>query len=662
MKLKTEEAKELLLYYKKILERKLKNRKKDILDFLKGEKDIELKSPEIPTAIGVFIPFLIVLQAFYPSFLNFLTLILSIPLIIIVAIFVVVLIFVGGIGLLGASIFARFAVSFGIILAILTLLPSICNLITGRTSPAIYETISKMRTIQLPPLLFPLVTTKFVIFPGGLIESKILALIFFVPSLIIFPLIGSKIKSFGGFCIYNLFLIFLLYYLPIAIFTSSTFIQYLLPWQIRSYLKGEYIEEIPGKGGITITFGSGETVTPPKVIAGSPYFYTFTVTNNYEKNISITFNPFIEVLYKGKYLKFFTNTTSLNMQAAKNKSYPIPISLVFDPKKMKLENNCPYAEDIIRSYWHLDPEEEVECALGKNCTGNKACIKIMSFLCECVNWSIATCNGDIARIGLNYNHTGFLRGKATLYYGEEYKEIPTQKFIQGPLTVYATFIPNPWIDKYYREYQDKVILRLEAEGSGEITIENITLNLTKVSIITNIEGYSEELKKPVNFTMVEEISLNLRNCTYIYPKGEKPKISGEGRALIYRCEFDPPSINITVKELKVLKESYVTQVNYAELNKYCSYGFEAELMKTFKNKKVAKELASILEKSPLCKAKEGKGEIKEKSKEEIKELIESTLRRIDVGFEIDYIRKSSTYSYWTDINKNTPTCEDLKKQ
>ena len=649
LKKKGKDLKEILIYQSLLM----KDKSKESLS-----KRIEKEFFEVPTFLRILVPFLIFLQAAFPSFLSFLTLIVSLPLAIILAIIVIAVI-IGVSYLMIHPYISDLILSLGVILIIFVLVPSICNSITGRPSPAYYETLSKMRTIQLPPLSFTFITTKTVFFPGALIKSEIVALAIICLGLIIFPAIGSKTKGLGSFIFYNLFLIFFLYYLPITIFTSPTFIQYLFPWQVRSYLKEEYIKEIPGKGGITITFGTGETTTPPKVIAGSPYYYTFTVTNNYEKNISITFNPFIEVLYKGKYLKFFTNTTSLNMQTAKNKSYPIPISLVFDPKKMKIKDTCEYSEDTIRSYWHLDPEEEVECASDKNCTGNKACIKVMSFLCECVDWNITTCNGDIARIGVNYEHTGFLRGKTTLYYGEEYKEVPTQKFTQGPLTIYATFFPNPWIEKYYRGYQDKVILRLEAEGSGEITIKNITVNSTKISIITNIEGYSEELKKPVKFTMIEEISLNLRNCSYI--PGKNPKISGEGRVLIYRCEFDPPSINVTVKELKVLKESYVTQVNYAELNKYCSYGFEAELMKTFKNKKVAKELASILEKSPLCKAKEGKGEIKEKSKEEIKELIESALRRIDVGFEIDYVRKSTTYSHWTDINKNVPICEEMGK-
>jgi hypothetical protein len=645
-----EEILEWLKKYKARYEKYKKKYKEYIIPIV-----TEVKKTPFLLPFKLLIPLLIFLQAYHPSFLAQFLFKVKLSLILTsigIGILIAVLIYV--VGVVVASVvlkrflpqIANLIVSIVIILTILFVVPWVCNTLTGRNSPNYYEIVLRMKTIKIPPLI--LVTQP--IFPGIVLTAKSIALFSLIVGTLIILLISLHIKSFPGLFAFSGFLLFALYFAPIILFAQPWAEKYLFPLQSNVFLKSSEIVTIPTKGGIDIKFGKEEAYYQPTLMAGYDYYSSFTVTNNYERGISFSYTPFIEVLYKGSEIKFTKSINSLKLEKEWTKEEP----LTFKSDELTLVGTpCPYPTSTLANYYGI-LEEEVECSGEKGCAVGK-CLKIASMICECANWEKVTCNGDLARLGIEYSHDGFLKGKATLYYTkEEYQEVPIQKYVQGPITVYVTFYPNPWIEKIYGE-EDKAILRFEAEGNGDIIIDKIKVDSAFAQVVTSITGYSSEIGDVVNFTLIENVSLEKIECKPILdevPSGEK--------VVIHECYFKPPSVTLVLMETEKLDLSYEEEITYENIDEYCETGFRNKLIEVL-GPKIGGELSKVLrDKSTLCRIKAGEeAESKGLTEEEFKEIVGNMLRFIDVMFEIEYTRDATAYSLWVDIYRDTPICAEI---
>jgi hypothetical protein len=481
-------------------------------------------------------------------------------------------------------------------------------------------------------------------FEGIAFPAKIIASFIGFFLLVVVVLVGLKTKTFLGHVL-TWALLLLIYAAPLAMLKQGLFAEYLFPLQSDVFVQSSEVITIPAGGGMSIKFGKEETYYKlSTLMAGYDYYAPFTLTNDYVRGVDFTYAPFVEVLYEGTKVKFEKWEKSVKLEESSKKDF----LEIFKPEELTVVGKpCPYSDEVL-----LELYEEVECSADTKC-GEGVCLEVGMMVCRCVDWEKATCNGDAARVGISYVHDGFLRGVATLYYSkEEYVEVPTQKYVQGPLTVYAIFHPNPWIEKIYGE-GGGVVLMLEGYATGDITINEVKIDSTFTQITTSVYGYSKEVGDIVNFTITENLTLEKVECRHLVEE----KLPLKKRVVFYECNFNPPSLTLVSKEIKKLDIKEEERIAYEELEEYCKEGFRNRLFDIFPES-VASELDKILEgRSSFCKIIEGEEiETKELLESEVEEMVKNMLRSIHVNFEIVYTHSGTELSSWVDVYKDTPAC------
>jgi hypothetical protein len=335
--------------------------------------------------------------------------------------------------------------------------------------------------------------------------------------------------------------------------------------------------------------------------------------------------------------------------------------LFYNPEDMTIETpeSCYYTTYQIASYNDIN-ESSVICAYNKPCESEKTtCVKTASFMCECLDWKGLTCGGYRAYMGMDVEHTGFLRANGTLFYKKEYfSPIANTKTVQGPLEVTPIFLPNPWIEIIHNKSFQNITLALEIKnnGGGEIEITKASAYPANLQVITSVKGFSESLKNYVEIIVNESLGLDILNCKDITGKIE----SG---LKIYKqfCTLSRPHLKVEIVNVTVGNETISSNVEVNDVKDYCSNGLSS-LNVSEELKGYFKDIEKAVGATGLCEILQEKNVSEEKItglKEEWKNKIENSLKAINVIIELDYDRKFTYRSGSINIYTNTPECLTL---
>jgi hypothetical protein len=423
--------------------------------------------------------------------------------------------------------------------------------------------------------------------------------------------------------------------------------------------------EIKLPGGIEVDFGGTGQTVPPYILGGEDYFYVPYVKNNYDKNVNILFEPYIDASYHGNTIRFVNK--NLNRKLSLSAGEDWQEELLFKRSEMEIDRSvteeCPYTKKVLEEYYKklgfTEEEMGIECAKDVNCPkAEQVCVKTGSAKCECVDWTKATCEGS-AKLGAKTQYDGFMVGKLSMYYTKEtMKTVEAETFTQGPLMVVAKLYPNPWIEKIHNFTRDSVSLYVtltsrSAEDYCDITITSFSIKPLNTRVITSLTGYSPELNKIINYTIIEEVGMEVKSLNQELI-GEKLK---KGIPIMRKIgELSPPRIKVVFSGI-VGEENISEQVAYEELERYCEKGYK-DVIERKVDKATAEKIAKILGSSQICDILKGvKKEYKGEGLtiEELKQKVENMLREIPISFEIDY-EVNTIFTNYVSIDKNTEYC------
>jgi hypothetical protein len=495
---------------------------------------------QMPLLLRVFISFLLVFQAFFPSFVTWQ---ISLPFL---AILVIGIILIGIVAYFTGGKILSFLNIIASIMVPILIIVILSFLVQSFGSPEYYEALStKYGTLGA-------IAALAILLGLGLILVKIKSPIFFI--------IASSI-----------FAVFLFLILPPVLGSSATYkICSSLPFLSTICPSREVrIDElktvkIPVSGGITLKFGTEETNWQPAetLYAGEPYEFSFTLTNYYEEPISFDLAPSILSSYGSK-LEFVQPFNERTSTLKPQEFYPD--SVFMDPNKMEVKevSGCPYTTLQISVTKKIEAEK-VLCAYDKPCENEKtACVKTGNFECDCADWTTATCSKSTVQTEVEVKHTGFFRGNAQLYYSESSTSPkPGFEFTQGPLSVIIELQPNPYIASIHQYRQDVSMYVTFKNQGGDITIKSFKVEPQNTVIHTTDREKGAEL--------VEEVGTQIINCrdiTEILPDGFLPsgaEVSGK------LCTLAPPFVQTTLKELKDSQILETNGVTYDKMSDYCN--------------------------------------------------------------------------------------------
>jgi len=599
----------------------------------------------IPWYVRIFLSAIIVIQAFFPFWLytN-----ITIP-------FSLLLIGIG-IGIVIAALTGVFwgaaNIIFKIVISIIVVL-MVIGFVQSFGSPNYFKALTKGFVFSVPN------------YGGFEIGGEIFALVSFLITFSVTSVLAWKISGNLSFIVFLIVLFATMFFILPYVFGEV--LPLITPLRKEVSLSQAFpTVTIPVGGGINVLYGTEATGgKPATMLAGEPYIYYYSIKNNYNDTEKVNFAPFIKVTYGSAEIKFLNPSASKkDIVIQSGKAYQDEI--LYNPEDMTTEagkSYCFYSKGVIAYYNNIN-ESDVECASNKlSCPEKSVCANIGSFMCKCINWFDATCNGTSARLGMDVNHTGYLLGKAILYYYKEfYKTITLQKFVQGPIYLQPVLLPNPWIEKIYNPTKDSVTLYAEMGiSSGEATVSSISVTPVNTIIRTSLIGYSSEIDEFVNVTIEEELGLSLKSCETI----SDLKMEQNIKYFKKLCVFSPPTIKTTIKETKVLNISEEMGTPYEDMQKYCSGDFEKNLetitekqaSEEFKAK--AKGLVKLIGNSELCKLIEDVNNKKQTNPDKltfIEKQLDEIQRTINVMILVNYTRSYTDMSQPLNIFRGTETC------
>ncbi len=413
----------------------------------------------------------------------------------------------------------------------------------------------------------------------------------------------------------------------------------------------EYV--IPSDSGLGVQIGLNEMIPLP---AGHSYKEVAFITNYYSENVSLT--RIIPRIKSDYHNVIFTPTNYQQKKFNLMDGEVYGETLSFDPLQMEVDSKsrCIYTNETISK-----AGRSTECAYDVPCVskGNykSTCVQIGTFQCECVDWKEATCSGRPLRIMLEIEHTGFLNGNGVLYYFEDYTEssLPYYTYKQYPAEASFNFIPNPWFQSRYGGYIDEI------QMFAQIKIDGKKPRITKMEIepIGVIVSVNDEYKK---IKTTESIGIKKKSCVNVEEINKALEEKGIWSGIL--CTFEPPSIDLKVENL-MKGETLETSVSLAFINQYCNAQYldvskipdidktslEKYMESIKKINSLSKDIREKIDNYGLCSYLKEKREIEEKRK---KELIEETLKKIEVSVRIEYITTESfvsreIYPYYTSV-------------
>ena len=592
--------------------------------------------------INVFIIMMIVLQAFFPKMATYTTIIIAI--IFIIALVAIAFALLGTAGT-SAMIIGDAIMNFLIPVFILLLVSIFIKLIG---SPNYYDYIYKNVNpiAALFSLLIALGIGMAIAKSGG---SKFI-LGSFIYALALFIIIPAFIAMFSenpwGLCVK-------LPFLPDYCNPRETIVNSV------SYVS------IPTTGGISVDIDTSNTL-----YAGEPYEFRFRITNRYKKPIEFHVVPTIISNYGD--VEFKPEYTQLKTTLKPGEYYDDYVPIQPDKIKLADKGSCfyttyqiAYANGYTFDNGTIDTSQ-VECAIDKPCPSAKqACAKVDAFECKCVNWTSVTCSGKRMYARLYITHTGFLKGKATLYvynYSKTHYIPPAEEgvsYTQGPLTVKVYIYPNPYIIGIhdYRKYLTMYVTFKNSYGTIKIT------NFDVKALTTNVTTIDKEK----HLRLDESIGWKVIECKNIsglvlYPDSEisyalckltPPFV--ESKLTVYNPETNESKIilnNATIENLynycNQIENEKATDVSISMPreglpmplavlagnidNSTNNTNENATLQWSFNWSSIAK----FMDDSGLCDI------LKSDNNNSTKQIIESALNHTELVFEINYVRN---YTY-----------------
>jgi hypothetical protein len=659
------------------LKKKLRYKYYETVIVLTGKTPAELKEkvlPEIKKTVSPILLFfsfiiseLILVQAFTPVLEKFGWGMLSLPIILIlIGIGCILLgIFLTGAGVaipltggIGTQLFFS-----GIVLLLGGILCSAIFLIGSPRLLIVLRSVWAIQTAKTGIKAFGAITgTQFadfcMLFFGGVIAclaykagnlGKVLLPIFVF---IIFFVLAKPIISASGLSKY-------------ASIERSVNVQYTVP-----------VKTIPATGGIYIQFGTKETnYEPATLLGGESYIYYYSLQNLYEEEEKFKLDPFIEIKYQYATVRFRVNSSEVpqlnkppytDYLNIKNKTF-YQDQIYYDPRNMEIEtgksDECYYTVSQIKKYHGIENEDEIVCAYDKKCTNEKTvCVKTGDYMCDCLGWTALTCGGARAYMGMDINHTGFLRAMGTLFYKKEYYEpIANTKTVQGPFALMPVFFPNPWVEAIYGNATNatpyfthvKMGVELENTEAGEIKITRINATPVNTEINTTVKGFSEELGDVLEVTVRETIGINLIKC-------DDSKIKNRiipSRVRVYEdfCEFTKPTLNVSIINIKAGKVTITQEFKIDDVYSYCKAKLES-LNVSREERRSLIEINKLVGRTGLCEALYGEETGKETFAQVWKEKIENSLKSVNVIIEVSYEMESTYTSRSIGIDTNTREC------
>ena len=390
--------------------------------------------------------------------------------------------------------------------------------------------------------------------------------------------------------------------------------------------------KIPVSGGISV-----KIETPGTLYGGEPYEYTFTVTNNYERDINLEIKPSIVSSY-GDDIKFVQPYDQKNCANGvcplKPKEY-YQDSIYLNPEEMTIEEGtCPYKTEQIAAA-HMIHLENVACSVDKPCENSKeVCAKLDIFECGCVDWAKATCSGNSLKAEIDITHSAFLLGNASLYYSEKTaRPALGSELVQGPLGVIVEFQPNPYIASIHG-YRDTVSMYVTFEGlSGEIEVKSVKVTPQNTVIRTTDNEKQMQLIEEVGTEVV-----SCRDFSEILQKSLSPGDEVGGKL----CDLKPPSVKTTLIDLATNEVAEVNDVTYPFLENYCSKTKVSEPGTDWSTN--WDKIYSAVDSSGLC-------EILNKKDSGDRQIVQNAMAHVNVLIEVEYTRKhpypSSSISPYT---------------
>jgi len=632
---------------------------KDIINNLKSGFTSNFKSPpfigtisHLSEYITKLLAFLfITVFAFYPETIMNLFWTFLIILIVIVAATIILVIFfpqayaavlMKGFNYLGGSPFSVIFKSIGsifLILLITILLPS----------PNYYKVIG-LRVGSLPILLMFIFS--------------------FVISFVLATLKFPKILIFG--VVYVSFLYFLV---PIVIFlvTTKACMENVSLFGIKLPLVSDFLEQrsckrltsssliMTGKeypvistSGISVKIGLNEMLPLP---AGHSYREVVFISNNYQGPISLLeIRPYIKSRYRD--VTFVpVDYVQKKHKLLRDETYGEEIT--FNPSSLKVdsERRCLWTSSMISQAGYA-PECAYDIPCGSRDGFESTCVETGRLQCECVDWIKATCSGEPLNIILNVTYTGFLVGKGTLYYFEDYtpQTFPYYKYSQYPAEAVFNFIPNPWFQKRYSGYIDQVQMfaQIKIYGSNpRITYLEVEPTTTVVEIENEYEG----------IFIRETLGIKKENCVSLEEINRALRSTGSWSGIL--CTFTPPSLTVEIRDLKSGEEILNTSISIGLINQYCNAEYinvssypNINLTMMEKYWRYLREVNSLSEDVRRTISDYGicsyLKETKTKEEAEEKKIIEENLRRVEVSVRFDYIvtetfTSRKIYPYYTSL-------------
>lgn len=419
---------------------------------------------------------------------------------------------------------------------------------------------------------------------------------------------------------------------------------------------------IPSSGGISITIGYDSLSRLP---AGHRYQEVFFLQNNYldpeDENRTIRILDIVPYIYYPRYELYFKIKDYTNDKEYLKPGEVYGNVVVFDPEKLYIEGRaCPYTAKQLEEFIGTP-----ECAFDLSCTPkdnvDSICVEIGYLNCRCINWIDVTCSGTTLYMGVDVTHDGFVIGNGTLYYFEQYspsRHLNIYSYTQGPAKISFNFIPNPWIREMYENYIDTIDMfgNIEIGGKNQF-IRSIQVKPIETKVI--IYDYANNKK------IIETIGIRTLNCVDKDEINEILTKTGKWSGIL--CKFTPPEVSLEILDLSTNETTFNTSLTLTMLNYYCNQQviniseeqikynlslFKEYLLAKEKIKLISEELRSTINEHGLCSLLNKTHETRNETLKQKTNLIESTLKEINVYVRIEYTTTSNLisgpiYSYWT---------------
>jgi hypothetical protein len=533
---------------------------KSDLNKIKDKLKIKTKNLAL-IMVKLYVAFLVSFYAFYPEIVqaHFWTLLIITILLIIIPIILAVILGVTGGGTAGVS-FEQFGGSPAnlykdVIISFIILTLIVGVLISGTTSPN-YSRLLLIRYSSLwagIAFLVTVVISALIIVPGGALRLIAGTIIWCVLLFQVVPAILYIIRPGGEFCIPAV-----KKYIPLPVPLPECGEKL----KKETMVFGGEMVTIPVGGGVSIEFGFKGAPRP--LPAGQNYQEIFVIRNFYEKPIEVT-EAVPSIVTTANNIEFILPGYTLqksHFDPGEMREY----LLTFDKDKISpsQHNTCLWPQAILEAT-EKETGVKSECAFDVPCPNNGICIPVANFVCKCTNWVNETCSGKPVYIKMNLTHTGFFKGNASLYYFDTYQGevIKYPELVQGPISMKANFIPNPYISRWYKEFVNNISLFVDFKAySSDLTINsfNITPIMTTVTTIDYTHGLMfnetigiKKLTACDGKELVEQVNSKRKN-----------EFSGE------ICYFTPPFVELSVTKMATGETLVISNVTLDRIIEYCS--------------------------------------------------------------------------------------------